>query len=96
MRYPLLFSLLLVLCACSSPGPMPVGHVAELQRIDEKTGSGATATSGSDVSVHYTGWIYDERAAGQRGQEFDTIRLPVRLRVRNAVPLLRRYRPCRP
>lgn len=72
MRYPLLFSLLLVLCACSSPGPMPVGHVAELQRIDEKTGSGATATSGSDVTVHYTGWIYDESATGQRGQEFDS------------------------
>ncbi len=72
MRYPLLFSLLLVLCACSSPAPMPVGHVAELQRIDEKSGSGAMATAGSDVTVHYTGLIYDESATGQRGQEFDS------------------------
>ena len=72
MRYPLLFSLLLVLCACSSPGPLPVGSVAELQRIDEKSGIGAMATAGSNVTVHYTGWIYDESAAGQRGQEFDS------------------------
>ena len=72
MRSLLLFSLLLALCACSSPGPMPVGSVAELQRIDEKTGSGAIATAGSDVTVHYTGWLYDESAKNQRGAEFDS------------------------
>lgn len=72
MRSMLLSSLLLAVCACSSPGPMPVGSVAELQRIDEKTGSGAVAVSGSDVTVHYTGWLYDETARDKRGAEFDS------------------------
>ena len=72
MRSMLLLSLLLALCACRSPGPMPVDSVAELQRIDQRIGNGATATAGSDVTVHYTGWIYDESATEQRGEEFDS------------------------
>ena len=30
------------------------------------------ATSGSDVTVHYTGWLYDEKAPQQRGLKFDS------------------------
>ena len=72
MRFTLLLSLMLGLCACSSPGPFPGGSVAELQRIDEKHGSGAIATAGSDVTVHYTGWLYSENAQDHRGAEFDS------------------------
>ncbi len=60
------------LTACTPPGPAAGGSVAELQRIDETTGSGDIATSGSDVTVHYTGWVYDENAAEQRGEKFDS------------------------
>ncbi|MET0808333.1 MAG: FKBP-type peptidyl-prolyl cis-trans isomerase [Pseudoxanthomonas sp.] len=72
MRFTLMLSLLLALCACTSPAPFHGGSVAELQRIDEKTGTGPTATAGSDVTVHYTGWLYDENAHDHRGPEFDS------------------------
>ncbi|UWX04785.1 FKBP-type peptidyl-prolyl cis-trans isomerase [Pseudoxanthomonas sp. NC8] len=52
----------------------PGGSVAELQRIDDRVGSGAFATSGSDVTVHYTGWLYEQNAADKRGLKFDSSR----------------------
>lgn len=72
MRFALPLLALLALSACANPGPPPAGSVAELQRIDEKPGTGATATAGSDVTVHYTGWLYDQKAEGMRGEEFDS------------------------
>ncbi|MGQ4583432.1 FKBP-type peptidyl-prolyl cis-trans isomerase [Lysobacter sp. F60174L2] len=62
----------LLLAACADPGPPPGGSVDELQRIDLKVGTGAVASSGDEVSVHYTGWLYDEDAPNQRGQQFDS------------------------
>jgi FKBP-type peptidyl-prolyl cis-trans isomerase FkpA len=72
MRFALPLLALLVLSACADPGPPAGGSVAELQRIDEKAGTGATATAGSDVTVHYTGWLYDEKAKEMRGEKFDS------------------------
>jgi FKBP-type peptidyl-prolyl cis-trans isomerase FkpA len=46
--------------------------VAELKRLDEKTGTGALATPGSEVTVHYTGWLYDNRAGNLQGAKFDS------------------------
>jgi FKBP-type peptidyl-prolyl cis-trans isomerase FkpA len=67
--YALVLSLL---AACADPGPAPGGSVAELQRIDETSGTGAKATGGSQVTVHYTGWLYDERKPDKRGEKFDS------------------------
>jgi len=61
-----------LLSGCADPGPPPGGRIAELQRIDERTGAGAVAIAGSDVSVHYTGWLFDEQAANRRGRKFDS------------------------
>ena len=72
MRFALPLLTLLALSACADPGPPPGGSVAELQRIDEKPGTGAIATAGSDVTVHYTGWLYDEKAKDMRGEKFDS------------------------
>jgi len=72
MRFVLPLLALLALSACAEPGPPPGGSVAELQRIDEKAGTGTIATSGSDVTVHYTGWLYDEKAKDFRGEKFDS------------------------
>lgn len=63
-----------LLAACTDPGPPPGGSVAELQRIDLKPGTGDVASAGDEVSVHYTGWVYDEDAPNQRGQQFDSSR----------------------
>jgi len=40
-----------------------------LKYTDTKTGDGATATSGNKVSVHYTGWLYNN---GAKGAKFDS------------------------
>ena len=72
MRSLLLAASLLLLAACTAPVPPPGGSVAELERIDTLAGTGAVATSGSDVTVHYTGWLYDENAPQQRALKFDS------------------------
>ncbi len=72
MRSLLLAASLLLLAACTAPVPPPGGSVANLERIDTLAGTGAVATSGSDVTVHYTGWLYDEKAPQRRGLKFDS------------------------
>ena len=44
----------------------------DLQITDTKAGTGAEATSGLTVSVHYTGWLYSQTAADHRGSKFDS------------------------
>jgi len=47
-------------------------NMSELQKIDTVVGDGAEATAGKHVDVHYTGWLYDEKAADHKGQKFDS------------------------
>jgi len=42
-----------------------------LQYEDTVVGEGAEATKGQNVSVHYTGWLYND---GQQGAKFDSSR----------------------
>ena len=42
------------------------------QKIDTVVGTGATAKAGQTVTVHYTGWLYDESAADKKGSKFDS------------------------
>ena len=48
--------------------------MTELIKIDIKLGEGDLATSGRDVLVHYTGWLYDEAAPENKGMRFDSSR----------------------
>jgi len=73
LRHVALLSVLL-LAACGGPPPYTGGDVAELQRIDVTTGQGDPAVPGDEVSVHYTGWLYDETVADKRGAQFDSSR----------------------
>ena len=43
-----------------------------LLREDTTVGHGATAQFGREVTVHYTGWLHDPTAAGERGRKFDS------------------------
>ena len=40
-----------------------------LQYVDTITGEGATATAGQEVTVHYTGWLFQN---GEQGAKFDS------------------------
>jgi FKBP-type peptidyl-prolyl cis-trans isomerase len=42
--------------------------------IDTKIGTGAEATPGQTVQVHYTGWLFDEAAPENKGRKFDSSR----------------------
>ena len=46
----------------------------DLQKIDVKQGTGAEATPGKAVVVHYTGWLYDTSKPDSHGAKFDSSR----------------------
>ena len=64
----------LLLAACGGPPPYTGGDVPDLQTIDMKRGTGQAAIAGDEISVHYTGWLYDQNAPDKRGQKFDSSR----------------------
>jgi len=43
-----------------------------LQYADTVPGDGATARPGNNVTVHYTGWLFDASAPQERGRKFDS------------------------
>jgi FKBP-type peptidyl-prolyl cis-trans isomerase FkpA len=47
---------------------------SELLRSDAKVGDGTEAAAGQRVTVHYTGWLYDEGKPDHKGQKFDSSR----------------------
>ncbi len=48
------------------------GDVERLEIIDRVEGTGATATVGHDITVHYDGWLYDKSSPGFKGTMFDS------------------------
>ncbi len=48
--------------------------LAALVKTDVKPGTGEVATAGKMVTVHYTGWLYDEAAPNHQGKKFDSSR----------------------
>ena len=55
--------------ASAQPAPKPVTTASGLQTIDTKVGTGASPRSGQTVTVHYTGWLYEN---GAKGKKFDS------------------------
>lgn len=83
MNRTIYFSLTLLLTvgifsttACSEQAApkMETGSMTELIKTDIKEGNGALATTGHNVTVHYTGWLYDEGAPDHHGKKFDSSR----------------------
>ena len=48
--------------------------MAELVKQDVQAGTGAEAVSGKQVTVHYTGWLYDPAKPDHKGNKFDSSR----------------------
>ena len=47
-------------------------NITELQKIDTQVGTGREAEPGFNVTVHYTGWLYDPAAKDGKGKKFDS------------------------
>ena len=62
---------LVVVAACSDS---PTSPVKSLEKIDVVVGTGAEATSGRTITVHYTGWLYSESGSDHHGAQFDSSR----------------------
>jgi FKBP-type peptidyl-prolyl cis-trans isomerase FkpA len=45
---------------------------APFSTTDLRAGTGATAATGQAISVNYTGWLYSNTAAENKGTQFDT------------------------
>ncbi len=69
---PLLLSLAAVGCSTEPSGPPPGGTLTTFERIDTVPGTGTEAVAGNKVTVHYTGWIYDNRTETKHGKTFDS------------------------
>jgi FKBP-type peptidyl-prolyl cis-trans isomerase FkpA len=73
----LLSTSLFATTACSEQAAPPTtetSNMSEFIKTDTKLGTGAEAIAGHDVSVHYTGWLYDENAPDHKGKKFDSSR----------------------
>jgi len=71
-------SLLVLAAACgrtSTPQPGEgMSNITELMKADAKVGTGNEAAAGRQVTVHYTGWLYDAAAPDHKGRKFDSSR----------------------
>lgn len=59
------------------PPPLEVGSTGPNEPLvitDLTVGIGDEALPGMVCIVHYTGWLFDEKAKGQRGRQFDSSR----------------------
>lgn len=71
--------LLITISGCQAQSNSPpqeksamTATITELQKIDTQVGTGREAEPGFNVTVHYTGWLYDEAAEGKKGKKFDS------------------------
>jgi FKBP-type peptidyl-prolyl cis-trans isomerase len=48
--------------------------VSELIKQDARAGTGTEAVAGRTVTVHYTGWLYDDSRPDHKGAKFDSSR----------------------
>ena len=59
--------------ACGSNSQSP-SDFAPFSQTDLRAGTGAAATIGLDLTVQYTGWIYDGSQTEEKGPQFETSR----------------------
>jgi FKBP-type peptidyl-prolyl cis-trans isomerase FkpA len=59
------------LALLSGPGPL---HIQKLTPVDTQVGTGDEVKNGDLVEVHYTGWMYNNKAPNLHGAKFDSSR----------------------
>ena len=73
-RVAVVIAAIAVAAGCAAEENMGQSNITELIKTDETTGSGHEAAAGRNVSVHYTGWLYDEGRPDHKGKKFDSSR----------------------
>ena len=77
MKRAILLLALLAAAGCGSANSTAPSTSAGVFTItDLVVGTGATAVSGSTVTVTYTGWLYDTGKANGKGTQFDSGSFP--------------------
>ena len=61
-------------CGSDNGGGTPTAPSANVpfSTTDLRVGTGAEATTGRNVSVRYTGWLYSTTATDNKGRQFDS------------------------
>jgi FKBP-type peptidyl-prolyl cis-trans isomerase FkpA len=77
MRVALLSIVIASLAAAGCGGddntmPTSPGASVPFSIVDLRSGTGAEATNGRNVTVNYTGWLYSPTAADNKGTQFDS------------------------
>jgi FKBP-type peptidyl-prolyl cis-trans isomerase FkpA len=62
-------TLLALVAGCSDS---PTAPAPSLTQTDLRVGSGTPAAAGNDLTVFYTGWLYDGSKPDQKGLRFDS------------------------
>ena len=58
----------------STTGASTTSSAVTFTKTDVKVGDGAEAKAGQNVSVHYTGWLYEPNSPKSHGKKFDSSR----------------------
>ena len=75
MRPPRLFALAALVAALAACGDSPTAPSSGVfTQTDLVVGTGADATAGRNLTVHYTGWLWDPSKADAKGLQFETSR----------------------
>ena len=62
-----------VAAGCGSDSPTsPSGEDAPFSITDLRVGTGATVTNGRNVTLTYSGWLYDSSRTDNKGTRFDS------------------------
>ncbi|HJR57832.1 MAG TPA: FKBP-type peptidyl-prolyl cis-trans isomerase [Vicinamibacterales bacterium] len=61
--------LLFIVAGC---GDAPTAPAPAFSQTDIRVGSGTPAAVGNTLTVHYTGWLFDDSKADQKGLQFET------------------------
>jgi FKBP-type peptidyl-prolyl cis-trans isomerase FkpA len=64
---------LLTLAGCAESITAPSGS-APFTQTDVTPGTGTTAINGSVITVHYTGWLFENSKPEKKGTQFETSR----------------------
>lgn len=59
----------------SPSGSLPATGTAPYSQTDLRVGTGAEMSAGQNMTVNYTGWLYSNTAADNKGSQFDSGRL---------------------